>query len=137
LGGPWLLPSGLDGRRAYDFVNPPTSIKFLVQEFETTLGEEPIQRGVVCWGYDAEAGRFRIILFSNNGPFTEEGNRYEGKVADGRLTFVGPARHQYELDEDGKIKTNTDGTISVAWWVRGEKGEWKPWMDNTFRKIRD
>ena len=109
---------------------------FLVQEYETTFGEEPTQRGVVYWGYDAAAGSFRLFFFSNNGPFSEEGNRYAGKVADGRLTFVGPARYQYELDEDGKIKTNPDGTISVAWWVRDEQGEWKPWMDNTFRKIR-
>jgi hypothetical protein len=58
-------------------------------------------------------------------------------VADGRLIFVGPARYQYELDGNGKIKTNPDGTISVAWWVRDEQGEWQPWMDNTFRKIRD
>ena len=110
---------------------------FLVQEYETTFGEEPTQRGMVYWGYDAEAGRFRLFFFSNNGPFTEEGNRYEGRVADGRLTFIGPARYQYELDEQGKITTNPDGTISVAWWVRDQQGKWQPWMDNTFRKIRD
>jgi hypothetical protein len=110
---------------------------FLVQEYETTFGEEPTQRGVVYWGYDAAAGGFRLFFFSNNGPFTDQGNRYAGEVADGRLTFVGPARYQYELDEDGKITTNPDGTISVAWWVRDEQGEWQPWMDNTFRKIRD
>jgi Protein of unknown function (DUF1579) len=110
---------------------------FLVQEYETTFGDEPTQRGVNYWGYDAEASRFRIIFFSNNGPFTEDGNRYEGEVADGRLTFVGPARFQHELDAEGKIKTNADGTISVAWWLRDEQGEWQPWMDNTFRKIRD
>jgi Protein of unknown function (DUF1579) len=110
---------------------------FLVQEYATTFGAEPTQRGVVYWGYDAVAGGFGLFFFSNNGPFTEEGNRYAGEVADGRLTFVGPARYQYELDEDGKIKTNPDGTISVAWWVRDEQGEWQPWMDNTFRKIRD
>jgi Protein of unknown function (DUF1579) len=110
---------------------------FLVQEYETTFGEEPTQRGVVYWGYDAAAGGFRLFFFSNNGPFTDQGNRYAGAVADGRLTFVGPARYQYELDEDGKITTNPDGTISVAWWVRDEQGEWQPWMDNTFRKIRD
>jgi hypothetical protein len=109
---------------------------FLVQEYETTFGEEPTQRGVVYWGYDAEASRFRLFFFSNNGPFTEEGSRYEGTVADGRLTFVGPARYQYELDEEGKIKTNADGTLSVAWWVRDEQGEWQPWMDNTFSKTR-
>jgi hypothetical protein len=31
-------------------------------------------------------------LFSNNGPFTEAGNRHEGEVAGGKLTFEGPAR---------------------------------------------
>jgi hypothetical protein len=110
---------------------------FLVQEYATTFGEEPTQRGVAYWGYDAQASRFRIVFFSNNGPFTEDGNRYEGQVADGRLTFVGPARYQYELDADGKIKTNADGTISVAWWLRDGQGEWQPWMDNTFRRTRD
>jgi hypothetical protein len=29
------------------------------------------------------------------------------------LTFTGPARFQYELDADGKIKVNPDGTITV------------------------
>jgi hypothetical protein len=110
---------------------------FLVQEYQTTFGDEPTQRGVNYWGYDAEASRFRIIFFSNNGPFTEAGNRYEGKVADGRLTFVGPARFQHELDGEGKVKTNADGTFSVAWWLRDEQGRWQPWMDNLFRKIGD
>ena len=110
---------------------------FIVQEYETTFGAEPAQRGVAYWGYDTDTGRFLIVFFSNNGPFTEAGNRYQGTVADGKLTFVGPARYQYDLDEQGKIKTNADGTISVAWWLRDEKGEWQPWMDNTFRKIRD
>jgi hypothetical protein len=92
----------------------------------------------VNYGYYNSVGeRFQIIFFSNNGPFTEDGNRYEGKVADGRLTFVGPARFQYKLDENGRITTNADGTSSVAWWLRDEKGEWQAWMDLTFRKIRD
>ena len=110
---------------------------FLVQEYATTFGEEPTQRGVAYWGYDAGAGRFGVVFFSNNGPFTKAGSRYEGRVAEGRLTFVGPARYQYELDEQGKIKTNPDATISVAWWLRDEQGGWQPWMDNTFRRIRD
>jgi hypothetical protein len=37
-------------------------------------------------GYDTEAKHFRIIIFSSNGPFTEDGNCYEGKVAGGKLT---------------------------------------------------
>ena len=74
---------------------------FLVSTYETVFGNEPAQRGVNYWGYDSDAKRFRIIFFSNNGPFTEEGNRYEGKVAGNKLTFEGPARFQYDLDDAG------------------------------------
>ena len=107
---------------------------FLVQEYETVFGDDPAQKGVNYWWYDTEAERFRIIFFSNNGPFTEEGNRYQGKVDDGTLTFVGPARFQYELDENGNVKPNPDGTISVAWWLRDEMGEWHTGRWNTFRR---
>jgi hypothetical protein len=54
-------------------------------------------------------------------------------VGDGRLTFVGPARFQYELDDDGDIKVAPDGMITVFWLLRDEAGEWQPWMTNTFR----
>jgi Protein of unknown function (DUF1579) len=108
---------------------------FLVSSYETVFGDEPAQTGVNYWGYDSDAKRFRIIFFSNNGPFTEEGNRYQGEVAGRTLTFEGPARFQYELDDEGRIKLNRDGTLSVAWWLRDEKGEWQPWMNNTFTKI--
>jgi hypothetical protein len=67
----------------------------------------------------------------------EGGNRYEGKVADRKLTFEGPARFQYELGDDGKVAMNPDGTICVAWWLRDENGEWAPWMDNTFTWTAD
>ena len=107
---------------------------FLVQTYETTFGGEPAQKGINYWGYDSQAKKFRIIFFSNNGPFTEDGNRYQGEVGDGTLTFEGPARFQYELDDEGKIKANADGTISVAWWLRDENGDWAPWMHNTFDK---
>ena len=107
---------------------------FLVQEYETVFGDEPAQKGINYWYYDSEAERFRIIFFSNNGPFTEDGNRYQGKVAEGKLTFVGPARFQYELDDEGKIKANADGTIPVAWWLRDERSEWRPWMNNVFTR---
>lgn len=60
---------------------------FPVQPYETTFGEEPTQEGINYWYYDSEAERFRIIVFSNNGPSTEDGNRYEGEVASGKLTF--------------------------------------------------
>jgi Protein of unknown function (DUF1579) len=111
---------------------------FLVQTYETTFGDEPAQKGVNYWGYDSDANKFRIIFFSNNGPFTEQGNRYHGEViTQGRLTFEGPARFEYALDDAGRIKVNADGTISVAWWLRDEDGNWQPWMANTFHKLRD
>jgi hypothetical protein len=75
---------------------------FLVQTYETRFGDEPAQKGVNYWYYDAEARKFRIIFFSNNRPFSEEGNRYEGQVDDATLTFEGPARFQYELDDKGR-----------------------------------
>jgi hypothetical protein len=107
---------------------------FLVQEYETTFGDEPTQTGVNYWFFDAAADRFRIIFFSNNGPFSEDGNRYEGRVAERTLTFVGPAQFQYELDADGAIGVNRDRSISVRWWLRDEAGEWQSWMTNAFSR---
>jgi hypothetical protein len=108
---------------------------FLVSSYTTVFGNDPPQTGINYWGYDAEARKFRIIFFSNNGPFTEQGNRYEGVVAGNTLTFTGPARFQYELDADGKIKTNPDGTLTIVWWLRDGAGHWQPWMRNTFTKL--
>jgi hypothetical protein len=108
---------------------------FLVSTYKTTFGDEPTQKGVNYWSFDSGAGRFRIIFFSNNGPYSEEGNRYEGVVEGDTLTFEGPARFQYELDAEGKIKLGADGTVSVAWWLRDERGEWQPWMRNTFTRV--
>jgi hypothetical protein len=39
------------------------------------------------------------------------------------------------LDDEGSVKLNSDGTISVTWWLRDENAEWAPWMHNTFTKI--
>jgi Protein of unknown function (DUF1579) len=110
---------------------------FLVSTYETAFEGEPVQRGVNYWGYDADANRFRIVFFSNNGPFTEEGNRYEGEVVGNALMFEGPARFQYELNDEGKIRTNPDGTITVEWWLRDENDAWQPWMSNNFRRVTD
>jgi Protein of unknown function (DUF1579) len=108
---------------------------FLVQTYETVFGDTPAQKGVNYWGYDSEAQRFQIIFFSNNGPFTEEGNRYQGEVAGRTLAFEGPARFQYELDDDGKVKLNPDGSVTVTWSLRDESGDWQPWMTNTFTRV--
>jgi hypothetical protein len=107
---------------------------FLVQPYATTFGDEPTQKGINYWYYDTEAKRFRIIFFSNNGPYTEDGNRYEGIVDGNTLTFEGPARFQYQLDEDGRIKANDDGTITTRWWLSNHKGEWEKWMTNINKK---
>jgi hypothetical protein len=58
-------------------------------------------------------------------------------VANGRLTFEGPARFQYQLDEEGRIKLNDDGSVSVEWWLRDRDGEWQPWMSNRFARTRE
>lgn len=108
---------------------------FLVSTYETTFGDEPTQKGVNYWDYDAKTGRFRIVFFSSNGPFDDEGNRYEGVLARDTLTFEGPARFQYRLDDAGKIETNPDGTISVSWWLRDADGAWASWMHNTYTRI--
>jgi Protein of unknown function (DUF1579) len=108
---------------------------FLVQTYETKFGDEPAQKGINYWMYDSKLQRFRIIFFSNNGPYSDAGSRYAGEVEGDKLTMVGPARFQYDLDEGGKIKTNPDRTISVAWWLQDEQGEWQPWMNNTFTKV--
>jgi Protein of unknown function (DUF1579) len=138
-----------EGRTKDTVLGPGTSVSskesfywleggyFLVSTYETVFGNEPAQKGINYWGYDSEARKFRIIFFSNNGPFTEEGNRYEGRVSDNKLTFEGPARFQYGLDEQGKIRVGSDGTVSVDWWLRAENGTWQPWMSNTFSKVRD
>ena len=109
---------------------------FLVHTYDTVFGDEPAQKGVNYWTYDTQRGLFRIIFFSNNGPYSDDGNQYAGGVADGKLSMAGPARFQYELDGDGKIKVNADGTISVVWLLR-DGTDWSPWMTNTFTKMGD
>lgn len=58
-------------------------------------------------------------------------------MADGTLTFEGPARFQYDLDDAGKVRVNPDGTISVRWCLRDENADLSPWMDNRFEKVAD
>ena len=36
--------------------------------------------------------------------------------------------------DDLPAATHRDGTVSVAWWLRDENGEWQPWMKNTSRR---
>jgi hypothetical protein len=138
LAGRWRI----HGRTEKSILGPPVPVSsseeffwldggyFLVQTYRTEFGDEPIQTGVNYWFYDDTAAKFRIIFFSNNGPYTEEGNRYDGEVADGALTFTGPARFQYDLDDSGRIRLNEDSTVTVRWWLRDENGTFQPWMTN-------
>jgi hypothetical protein len=105
---------------------------FLIHTYKTVFGDEPAQTGINYWFYDADAGKFRIIFFSNNGPFTEEGNRYEGEAADGTLTLTGPARFQYDLDGSGKVRMRDDGSVLIRWWLRDDSRQFQPWMENVF-----
>jgi hypothetical protein len=107
---------------------------FLVQYYETVFGDEAAQKGVNYWRFDSDDERFRIIFFSNNGPYSPEGNHYEEVAQEGTLTFEGPARFQYSLDDDGRVRLNDDGSVTVEWWLRDETGNWQPWMTNTFHK---
>jgi hypothetical protein len=109
---------------------------FLVSTYHMIFGNEAPQTGINYWGYDSGTGKFHIIFFSNNGPFTEDGSRYEGVVAHGKLTFTGPARFTLELDADGKVKVHPDGTITFVWELRDNNGAWKHWMDNTYTKVK-
>jgi hypothetical protein len=108
---------------------------YLVQTYETVFGDQPAQKGVNYWFYEPDQSQFHIIFFANNGPYSDPGSHYRGGVDDDKLTMVGPARFQYDLDQDGRIKTNPDGTLEVRWWVRAESGDWMPWMTNIFRRV--
>ena len=89
---------------------------FLVQTYNTRFGTEPAQKGINYWYYDADAKSFHIIFFSNNGPFTEEGNRYRGVVEGDQLTFTG-SRPLYGTGSmnSGRIATTADGSIESQW----------------------
>ena len=94
---------------------------FLVQHLRDRLRERAgPERGVNYWGYDSDAKRFRIIFFSNNGPFTEEGNRYEGKVAGNKLTFEGPGalpvRPRRRREGQGQLRWHDLGGL-VGYWT--------------------
>jgi len=109
---------------------------FMVSTYHTVFGNEAAQNGINYWAYDSKTGKFHIIFFSNNGPFTEAGSRYEGVVANGKLVFTGPARFTLELDADGKVKVNSDGSITFVWELRDANGAWKHWMDNKYTKVK-
>jgi hypothetical protein len=111
---------------------------FLVSHYKIVWVESGAPNyGVMYWGYDSAAKTFRTHFFNDQGPYDEAGSTYAGVVADGKLTFTGPARFQYELDDDGQIKTNPDGTITVVWWLRDSEGAWQFWRNATYTKVKE
>ena len=109
---------------------------FLVQTYDTRFGDEPPQRGINYWYYEPEDDTFNVIFFSNNGNYTEEGNRYRGSVQGDRLVMVGPARFEVKLDSSGAVAKTDDGEISINWWLRDEMGEFQFWMRSILRPDR-
>jgi hypothetical protein len=107
---------------------------FLVQTYDTQFGDEPPQRGINYWYYDPGDGTFNVIFFSNNGNFTEEGNRYRGAIEGDRLVMVGPARFELALDSSGTVATTDGGGIAIDWWLRDGAGEFQPWMNSVLRR---
>lgn len=107
---------------------------FLVSTWVTVFADAPPQKGIMYWGYDAAAERFRTHFFDNQGPF-HEGSTYEGEVVDGALVFTGPARFRFELDADGKIEVDEDGTFVSEWQLQDGDGMWKPWMHNAYARV--
>lgn len=107
---------------------------FLESRYRVVFGDLPASFGVMYWGYDVAAGLFRQIYFNDQGPFDEEPSRYTGVVADGALTFTGPARVRYPLGDDGRIKA--DGTIDAKWWLPDGAGGWSPWRDVHYHRAQ-
>ena len=108
---------------------------FLVHRYETQFGQQAVQKGVMYWGYDEAANRFVLHFFSNNGPFTPEGNIYQGEIGGNRLVCTGPARFTMRLDADGRIQVGAGGTFDVEWELRDADGVWQPWMRDTYRRV--
>jgi hypothetical protein len=111
---------------------------FLVSHYKITWNDGGVPNyGVMYWGYDSAAKKFQTHFFNDQSPYEEAGNTYEGVVAGNKLTFTGPARFQYELDEEGKIKVNPDGTIDVIWWLRDAEGAWQFWRNAKYSKVKE
>jgi hypothetical protein len=108
---------------------------FLVHRYETHFGDQPVQKGIMFWGFDESARRFLLHFFSNNGPFTSEGNIYEGELRNNSLVCTGPARFTIKLDDQGRVSVGHDGTFDIDWELRDANGIWRPWMHDTYRRI--
>jgi hypothetical protein len=98
-----------------------------------TFGDEPTQRDLNYWFYDAESRPVPDHLLQQQRSVLGGGQPLRGPCGGRQAHLRGPARFQYELDDDGDIKVAPDGTITVSWSLRDEAGEWQPWMTNTFR----
>jgi hypothetical protein len=109
---------------------------FLVHRYETHFGDQPVQRGVMYWGFDELSMRFRLIFFSNNGPFTTEGNVYSGELRAAAIVCTGPARFTMALDEEGNIAMGADQRFEIAWELRDAEDRWRPWMRDRYVRVK-
>jgi uncharacterized protein DUF1579 len=108
---------------------------FLVSDYRISWGgSQPPDEGIMYWGYDDEIGGFATYFFNDQGPFTVEHSRYVGIIADDAITFTGPARFRLPLDADGKVAVDGEGGIDVAWFLRDEAGDWKPWRTHRYTR---
>jgi hypothetical protein len=110
---------------------------FLVSTYRAVFGDKPAHHGLRYWAYDTQTRRLRNLWFSGHGPFTTGTNSYDEVASADKLTFQGPARFQYDLDDHGTVKLNPDGTHTVAWWLPDPDGTWTPWMTLTFTPASD
>ena len=86
---------------------------FLVQHYDTVFGDAAAQRGVNYWYLtprQAGSGSSSSVTTATS---PRKAIATRARVAGSKLIFQGPARFAYELDDDGKVKVNPDGTISV------------------------
>ena len=106
---------------------------FLVQHLRDGLRRGTRPEGRQLLGLRLRRERFRIIFFSNNGPFTEDGNRYRARSPSARSPSRVRRGSSTSSMRPGRSR-QPDGTVSVAWWLRDKQGEWRPWMHNTFTR---
>jgi hypothetical protein len=109
---------------------------FLASEYRMSWGgSQPPDEGVMYWGYDAELGRFKTYFFNDKGPFDSELSSYEGVVEQSQLTFIGPARFCFRLDDVGQVAVDRDGRIHTEWFLRDADGEFKLWRYHDYTPL--
>jgi hypothetical protein len=127
-------PAGpVKSRESFEWLNGEY---FLVHRYETHFGNQPVQRGIMYWGYDESKQGFLLHFFSNNGPFTRDGNIYEGQLRADAIVCTGPARFTMPIDEHGKVAVGPGQSFELTWELRDADGVWRPWMRDRYARVR-